>query len=293
MMPQTLVLILLALLALGAPLAVGVVLGVDRQLSAAVQRRLGPPLLQPWYDLTKLANKVASPADRLMAALVVAQAGLAMAALVLVAVGGDLVVAVLLLGAGHVMFILAASSVESPYAQMGASREIVLLVGREPLLLLVAIAYAQVVGTPLVRDIVAHGPLVTQVPTLGITCAVLLGIALRKSPWDIASSHHAHQELVKGSTTEMAGRWLAVAELGHWYEVAFIVVVIWLAAGSVLPLGLLLVAAAWAVVLLIDNSVPRATWRGALGMAWGLGGFGAVAALLTIALSGAGGGGLP
>jgi formate hydrogenlyase subunit 4 len=288
-MPSPVVFVLLAALALSAPLAVGIVLGLDRQLNAALQRRTGPPLLQPWYDLTKLASKVARPADRLMAGLLIAQAGLAVAALVLVAVGGDLVVAVLLLGASHVMYVLAAASVESPYAQMGASREIVLLVARDPLLLLAAITYAQAVGSPMVGDIVAHDPLLLQLPTLGLTCAVLLGIALRKSPWDIASSHHGHQELVKGSTTEMAGRWLAAAELGHWYEVAFIVGLIWLAAGSLLPLGALLVGGAWAVVTLVDNAVPRATWRGALGLAWGIGGAGAIVALLMIAAIGVGG----
>lgn len=275
---------LLAVAALLAPLAVGAVLGLDRQLTAAVQRRAGPPLLQPWYDLTKLANKVVAPADRLMAGLLMMQATLAAAALVLVAVGGDLLAAVLLLGASHVMFILAAASIESPYAQMGAAREIVLLVTREPLLLLVAIVYAQAAGSSSVRDIVSGGPLLLQLPTLGLTCAVLLGIALRKSPWDIASSHHGHQELVKGSTTEMAGRWLAFAEIGHWYEVAFVLAVVVLAAGAWLPLGLLLVAAAWAAALLLDNSVPRATWRGALSLGWGLGGLGAVIALVMVVL---------
>jgi formate hydrogenlyase subunit 4 len=285
-MTEPVVLVVLATAALCAPVAVGVVLGVDRQLNAALQRRTGPPLLQPWYDLTKLASKVALPADRLMSGLLIVQAGLAVTALVVVATGGDLLVAVLVLGASHVMYVLAASSVESPYAQMGASREIVLLVARDPLLLLVAIVYAQAVGSSLVRDVAAADPLVLRLPTLGITCAVLLGIALRKSPWDIASSHHGHQELVKGSTTEMAGRWLAAAELGHWYEVAFIVVLIWLAAGSLLPLGLILLAGAWAVILVVDNAVPRATWRGALGLAWGIGGVGALAALLMVALTG-------
>ena len=275
---------LLAMAALLAPVAVGVVLGLDRQLTAAVQRRAGPPLLQPSYDLTKLASKVVAPADRLMAALLMMQATLAAAAMVLVAVGGDLLAAVMLLGAGHVMFILAAGSIESPYAQMGAAREIVLLVTREPLLLLVAIVYAQAAGSSSVHDIVAGGPLLLRLPTLGLTCAVLLGIALRKSPWDIASSHHGHQELVKGSTTEMAGRWLAFAELGHWYEVAVVMAVVVLAAGAWLPLGLLLVAAAWAAALLLDNATPRATWHGALALGWGLGGLGAMIALVTVLL---------
>jgi len=274
--------LLLVITALGAPLVVGVAMGADRQLNAALQRRAGPPLLQPLYDITKLAGKVAAPADRLMAVLLGAQLVLSVAALAIVATGGDLVVAIVVLGAGHVLFILAAASIESPFAQMGAAREIVLLVTREPLLLLVAVAYARVAGSSLVSSMVANGPVLPQVPTLGITCAVLLAIALRKSPWDIASSHHAHQELVKGSTTEMAGRWLAVAELAHWYEVAFVLAVIVLAAGALLPVGLLLVAAAWAVALVIDNAVPRATWRVALAIGWGLGGIGAVIALLAV-----------
>jgi ech hydrogenase subunit B len=277
-----------AILALAAPLGVGVALGFDRQATAAVQRRLGPPLLQPLYDLTKLATKVGGPADRLLAGLVLAQLGLSAAALVLFATGGDLVVAVLLLGAGHVMFVLAAASVESPYAQLGASRELVLLVAREPLLLLVALAYGQVAGSTLVREIVAARPLLLEVPTLGITCTVLLGIALCKSPWDIATSHHGHQELVKGSTTEMAGRWLAFAELGRWYEVAFVVAVIALAAGSAMVFGMLLAGLAWAAALLLDNALPRATWRSALGMAWGIGGASAAVALLMASVGGGG-----
>jgi hypothetical protein len=64
------------------------------------------------------------------------------------------------------------------------------------------------------------------------------------------------------------------------------VVLIWLAAGSLLPLGLILLAGAWAVILVVDNAVPRATWRGALGLAWGIGGVGALAALLMVALTG-------
>jgi hypothetical protein len=71
-----------------------------------------------------------------------------------------------------------------------------------------------------------------------------------------------------------------------------VVLVICLAAGNLLPAGLLLVGAAWAVVLLIDNAVPRATWRTALGLAWGIGGIGALVALLMIALGVPGIGGL-
>jgi ech hydrogenase subunit B len=283
---QVSVLAALTLAALVAPVGVGLALGVDRQVTAAIQRRAGPPLLQPLYDVTKLIGKLSLPADRLMAGLLIAQLGFSAAALVMLALGGDLIVAILLLGAGHVLFLLAAASVESPYAQIGASRELVLLVAREPLLLLVALAYAQAAGSSSSGAMLANGPILLKLPTLGITLAVLMGIALRKSPWDLATSHHGHQELVKGSTTEMSGPFLALGELSHWYEVAFIVAVIFLVAGTALWLGLILAALAYAVVLVIDNSVPRATWRVALVTAWCVGGIAAIIAVVTAAIGG-------
>jgi ech hydrogenase subunit B len=269
-----------------APLGVGLLLGADRKLTAAMQLRIGPPLLQPLYDLTKLLAKDSLATDRLMAGLVVAHVVLAAGALAIVLAGGDLLVAVLVLGAAQVLFILAAASVESPYAQLGASRELVVLVATEPLLILVVIAYAVAAGTFSVAGIAGGPTLVLSLPTLGVTLAVLLAATLRKSPFDIASSHHAHQELVKGSTTEMAGRWLAMAELGHWYEAALILVLIALAAGRLWVVAPVLVGAAYVAAVVADNSMPRATWRLVLAISWGLGGAGALVALLTAGVAG-------
>ncbi len=267
-----------------APLVVGLLLGVDRIVSAAMQLRVGPPLLQPLYDLTKLLAKTSPPPDRVAAALLTGQLVLAAGALALALAGGDLLAAALVLGAAQVLFILAAVSVESPYAQLGASREVVLLVAMEPLLILVVVAYATVAGS-FSSSAVAAGPApLLAVPTVGVTLAVLLAAALRKSPFDLASSHHAHQELVKGSTTEMAGRWLALAELGHWYEVAFVLTLVVLAAVRLPPIAALLVVATWAIVLAADNALPRATWRSALVAAWGIGGAAVLLALLGTGL---------
>jgi formate hydrogenlyase subunit 4 len=280
----------LALVVVGtlvAPVGVGLLIGADRKMTAAVQLRIGPPLLQPLYDLTKLLAKASPAPDRLMGALVAAHLVLAAGAFSIVLAGGDLLVAVLVLGAAQVLFILAAASVESPYAQLGASRELVVLVATEPLLILVVIAYAVAAGTFSAAAIAGGSVLVLTLPTLGVTLAVLLAATLRKSPFDIASSHHAHQELVKGSTTEMAGRWLALAELGHWYETALVLVLIVLAVGRLPVVALILVGVTYAAVVIADNSLPRATWRMALAVAWGLGGIAAIIALVTAgALSG-------
>ena len=40
-----------------APLAGALLDGVDRKISARMQGRQGPPLLQPFYDLAKLFSK--------------------------------------------------------------------------------------------------------------------------------------------------------------------------------------------------------------------------------------------
>ena len=46
----------------------------------------------------------------------------------------------------------------------------------------------------------------------------VLTIKLRKSPFDLSMSHHAHQEIVRGMTTEMSGKTLAKVEVMHWCE---------------------------------------------------------------------------
>lgn len=290
MTPPSLLVIALALAgAAVAPVVVGLLLGVDRRVTAAMQLRVGPPVLQPLYDLTKLAAKRNLPVDRLAASLLVAHAIVAAGALAILLAGGDLIVAVLVLGAAQVLFILAAAAVESPYAQIGVSREIVLLLAVEPLLLLVAVAYGSVAGSFSAAAVAAAPPPLLALPTLGLTLGVLLAVSLRKSPFDLATSHHAHQELVKGSTTEMAGPWLALAEVGHWYEAAFVMVLIALAAVQVPIVALVLVAATYLVAVVADNTMPRATWRAALALAWGLGGTAAVVALVVARLVNGGG----
>jgi ech hydrogenase subunit B len=264
-------------------------MGADRKLTAAIQLRAGPPLAQPLYDLTKLLAKTSPPPDRLVAALLAAHVVLAAGSLALILAGGDLLAAVLVLGAAQVLFVLAAASIESPYAQLGASRELVLLVAVEPLLVLVVIAFALVAGS-FSTGAILEGPGVPalSVPTVGVTVAVLLAATLRKSPFDLATSHHAHQELVKGSTTEMAGRWLALAELGHWYEAALILALIAIAAAGRPLLAVALVALTYGAVIVADNALPRATWRSALLVAWGVGGSAAVVALIATQLAGGG-----
>ena len=49
----------------GAPFLGGLVAGADRIISARMQARVGPPLLQPFYDVLKLFEKRAMVAGTL------------------------------------------------------------------------------------------------------------------------------------------------------------------------------------------------------------------------------------
>jgi hypothetical protein len=86
----------------------------------------------------------------------------------------------------------------------------------------------------------------------------------------------------------MAGRWLALSELGHWYEAAVVLALIVLAAGRLPIVALILLVATYGAVVVADNSLPRATWRMALAVAWGIGGAAAIVALMTAGAVGVG-----
>ena len=40
-----------------APVLGGIIMGLDRKITARMQGRMGPPLLQPFYDIFKLMGK--------------------------------------------------------------------------------------------------------------------------------------------------------------------------------------------------------------------------------------------
>ena len=59
---------------------------------------------------------------------------------------------------------------------------------------------------------------VAWMPGLLVGFMFTAAIKFRKSPFDLSTSHHAHQEMVKGLTTEMSGMTLAIMEIAEYYE---------------------------------------------------------------------------
>lgn len=247
--------------------------GLDRKVSAKMQGRVGPPLLQPYYDVRKLMEKENVSVNAAEGTYIACALVFAVLAGGIFFSGGNLLMCVFVITLSSLFFIVAAYSSRSPYAEVGAARETVQVMSYEPMILLMAVAFYLAAGT---FDVA--GVLELDVPVLSCAWLAFLGllfvltIKLRKSPFDLSMSHHAHQEIVRGVTTEMSGPTLAKVEIMHWYEnVLFLgwvgMFFVW---GN--PLSLVLAVAAALVVyfleIWIDNNFARVKWQAMLKSAW-------------------------
>ena len=211
--------------------------GIDRKLVAKMQKRVGPPILQPFYDFFKLCGKEtiipasASKTTFLMAPLV------GLAALVVIqlfipvfsfsAFSGmaDVIVILYLLLIPAMSIILGGAASGSPYAGVGLSREMVTIISCELPLVLVLLAVAKTVGSAMgtglcfsLSDIAAYqavnGSLITKISMLPAAVAMLLIIPgeTGNHPFDAAE---AETEICEGLLAEYSGAPLGVYKLSH------------------------------------------------------------------------------
>ena len=193
--------------------------GVDRIISARMQRRKGPSLLQPFYDLGKLFSKEMIAVNNVQLLLNLSYLVILMIAGCMLFYGADLLMVLFILSTADMFLIMAASSDSSPYANMGASREMLQMMAYEPLTLLIAVGFYLTTGSFQVSDIIrADTSAVLWMPGLLVGFMFTAAIKFRKSPFDLSTSHHAHQEMVKGLTTEMSGTTLAIMNIAEYYE---------------------------------------------------------------------------
>ena len=124
-----------------------------------------------------------------------------------------------------------------------------------------------------VEDIIASPTsAIWLMPGLFIGFILIMAIKLRKSPFDLSTSHHAHQEMVKGITTEMSGPTLAVMEIGEYYEKMLLlgIVAIFFINASPLswPIAIALTLFVYFIEILIDNVCARLNWKQVLDVCW-------------------------
>jgi formate hydrogenlyase subunit 4 len=200
--------------------------GIRRIVVAHSQFRKGPSIFQSFYDFFKLMGKesltpnVTSPllfnlapilsvASMLVAALIIPLAAAASA------VGaGDLIVVIYLLAIPPISLILGGSASGSPYAAIGAAREVALLIAYEAPFIIAMVAVA-LASKSLQLNVMSTTAWITVLPLAAIAALWTLPAAAAVQPFDIAE---AETEIVSGPYVEYSGPNLALLKLGQWLK---------------------------------------------------------------------------
>jgi formate hydrogenlyase subunit 4 len=257
-----------------APFVGGLIAGIDRRVTARMQGRYGPPILQPFYDVLKLMKKEPITVGG------GAQDFYVLCCLIFMILSGaffffgfNLLMVIFTLTTASIFLVIAGYSSNSPYAQIGAERELLQMMSYEPMVLLAAVGFFMVNGSFNVEQIFLNEHFSIQyMPGLFLGYLFIITIKLRKSPFDLSMSHHAHQELVKGLTTEFSGRTLAALEVSHWYENVMLLGFLFLFFPNGtwwgVVLGVVVVVVCYFLEILIDNGFARMKWQFTLKSAW-------------------------
>jgi formate hydrogenlyase subunit 4 len=200
--------------------------GIMRKLRARIHSRIGPPITQPFWDLLKLMGKedLRSTGGVVYASLPALTLGSLLLLATLIPMGtaaplafaGDMIVVLYVAAMSGVLIMLTGFASASPYASIGSSREMMMLLSVEPIL-----AIALSVGAFKARTLALGGIINWQVQN-GPSISMAIGgvgffLALQglagKLPFDIAE---ADQEIMGGSLVEQSGPRLALFRWAIW-----------------------------------------------------------------------------
>ncbi len=257
---QNIIAILAAII--GAPIIGGILSGLDRKISARMQNRYGPPLMQPFYDFFKLIGKDRITVNQTQMVYVLGHLFFSIVCIIMLVLKQDLLMIMFVLAFSSVSLIMGAMSVRSPYSKIGAQRELMQMMAYEPVLLLMVVGIYLTNKSFMISNILENDrPLLFNLPLVFLAFLYVLTIKLRKSPFDFSTSHHGHQELIKGLTTEFSGPQLAIIELAHWYDLVLLLSLISLFFAKPLWVGIIIALVSFFLEMVIDNISARLTWR--------------------------------
>ena len=256
-----------------APVIGGLLDGIDRKISARMQRRVGPPLLQPFYDVSKLLKKQVISVTNAQTFLLMSYMIFILLTGAMFFAGTDILLCMFVLSTAAMFLYFAATVTGSPYSTIGASRELIQTIAYEPAVLMSCVGFYLVDGSFEISEIASSQiSSIMYLPGVFAAFVFILTIKMRKSPFDISTSHHAHQEIVKGVTSEMGARNLAIFTVTEWYENVFLMGVVGLFIVNKTPIS---IAAAIAVIfavffleILIDNTSARMKQYEMLKLSW-------------------------
>ena len=208
-----------------APLLVG----FTRKVKARRLRRIGPPLLQPYRDLSKLMRKEAIVADsaswlfRAAPYMIFVATWVAAALVPTFATGlifswtADLIAITALLGSARFFLALVGMDVGTSFGGIGSSREAMFATLAEPAMIMIVFTVALVAGSTQLSSVVAYMLSNASLRvSLGLALFGLMIVAIAENgriPVDNPSTHLELTMVHEAMILEYSGRHLAVIEL--------------------------------------------------------------------------------
>ncbi len=263
---------------------------VDRKVTALVQMRVGPPLLQPFYDIRKLFIKETCVPEGgaiglFLLAPLLGLAGVTLASMILwrtlldveATFVGDLIVLIYLLVMPALSVMLGSFASRNPLASLGGSREVKLMIAYElPLVLAILVPVIQANSIRLGDLLLADAPVLSVSGVLALlVCIACMQAKLTIVPFDMPE---AETELSGGALIEYSGPPLAMFKLTRammLFTMPVLLVVLffgglvsgpgWLPALTGFLLWFVLVA----ITIVIRNTTPRVRIDQAVRFFWG------------------------
>ena len=263
---------------------------VDRKVTALVQMRVGPPLLQPFYDIRKLFIKeTCVPEDGATGLFLLAPllglAAVTLASMILwrtllnpeATFVGDLIVLIYLLVMPALAVMLGSFASRNPLASLGGSREVKLMIAYElPLVLAILVPVIQA-GSIRLGDLLSGQSPVTSISGVLalLVCIACVQAKLTIVPFDMPE---AETELSGGALIEYSGPPLAMFKLTRammLFTLPVLLVVLFFGGMVSKPgwpaalIGFLLWFLLVAITIVLRNTTPRVRIDQAVRFFWG------------------------
>lgn len=220
---------------------------LDRKVTARVQWRVGPPVLQPFYDLRKLfykesfapagGNRIVfalAPLISIIAVVIISDISLLAYIDPTASFIGDLIVVMYFFTLIPLSSILGASASNSPYASLGASREMKAVLAYElPLILALLVPVVKAQTVSIGRIVEMQGMTGSFAGELSgflalISAFLCIQAKMGLAPFDMSE---AETEIAAGTTVEYSGPFLALWKLSKMMLLVaaplFVVIMFW------------------------------------------------------------------
>jgi NADH-quinone oxidoreductase subunit H len=255
-----------------------------RKIAARLQRRVGPPLLQPLYDILKLYGKQTQISHGLIheIGIVMAVGGYIAAETLLPVPGmagiadkGGAVTLAYMMMVPSLGLALGVGQCANPNGSIGISRALTAMLAYDIPFIVVIFAASYAYGTTNLAEMIAiqqaGGPAswgAVQMPLVALAGLLILPAIMGKQPYEI---YVAPAEIATGPMVEMGGKFMGglfVMQCFQLYTVTVLYTTLFLGGGENWPLFLLKVFAVAAIPMSIAYLFPRYRTEDVLRMMW-------------------------